>query len=106
MSAELGAQEVDAGGEEMADVQTVRRIPFLPIAAHHQNTPLRLLCCISWAVIECIPRLAVQDAELEAMKAKLADMEKEAAKLQEMQVSPHAPTPANPTLRRRRRFPT
>lgn len=28
----------------------------------------------------------MQDEELEAMKAKLADMEKEAAKLQEMQV--------------------
>jgi len=29
----------------------------------------------------------VQDEELEAMKAKLADMEKEQAKIQEMQVS-------------------
>jgi predicted nuclease with TOPRIM domain len=53
-----------------------------------------------------IERLVVQDAELEAMKAKLADMEKEAAKLQEMQVRPRS-NPASPTLRRRRRrFPS
>lgn len=49
---------------------------------------------LTWVLVTV--SVFVQEQELEAMKARLADMEKEAAKLKEMQVG----RPAEATLQR------